>query len=339
MEYIKFETDELNEYFVRETGKADFTIEDIKNADNRKFIISNMKITQKDLDALCKINDKKMLFEEIDFSGLNFGECNYSEVVFRNCNLNDAKMQDIKATDAIIEIDDCTGITIEQLTKLNESCSADLKFRVADDVHYEYDIEQFSAIISVMEEIKESIPENSTDLEKFLFVYNVLGKNIEYDDAGNRGEEFYTEEAEKSTRSLMGTLIKGKGVCVGYSLALAEVSKYIGLEVEKVGGEAYLSDGRSGGHAWNRVKIDGQWYYADLTWDYKNLDKLEYCLKTEEEFNKEHALSEIYKEEYQNRIEKGETQEVLEDVFDSLFRNDDSQKESKDGKTQEEVDD
>ena len=243
MKDIKFETEEdiIN-------AKDFITKENVE-----KFIISNMKITQKDLDNLTKINDKKMLFDGIDFSGLEFGECNYSEVVFRNCNLSNSKMRNINTTNVIVEVDDCTGITTEQLTELKESGRDDLKFRVLEECQYDYDIEQFSAIISVMEEIKESIPQNSTDLEKFLFVYNVLGKNIVYDESGCEDNELYTEEAKKATRSLIGNLIKGRGVCRGYALAVSEVSKYVGLNAEAVGGMAFLSDGQSGGHAWNRV--------------------------------------------------------------------------------------
>ena len=312
------------EYVKLETEKDIINAKDFITKENvEKFIISDMKITQKDLDNLTKINDKKMLFDGIDFSGLEFGECNYSEVVFKNCNLSNSKMRNINTTNVIVEVDDCTGITTEQLTELKESGRDDLKFRVLEECQYDYDIEQFSAIISVMEEIKESIPPNSTDLEKFLFVYNVLGKNIVYDESGCEDNELYTEEAKKATRSLIGNLIKGRGVCRGYALAVSEVSKYVGLNAEAVGGMAFLSDGQSGGHAWNRVEIDGQWYYADLTWDYEHLDELDYCLKTEEEFSKGHQLGQNDKE--QEEEEKSEIQSKTDDLFASLFGNDEEQ--------------
>ena len=100
---------------------------------------------------------------------------------------------------------DCNNMTTEQLKKWKDTCSTEFEFMVKDDAKGIYDLEQFTEIIAVMEEIKDAIPENSTDLEKFLFIYNILGKNIEYDNDGA-----YKREA----KSLKGALISGKAVCL-----------------------------------------------------------------------------------------------------------------------------
>lgn len=47
-------------------------------------------------------------------------------------------------------------------------------------------------------------------------------------------------------------------------------------------------------HDWNQVKIDGQWYNCDLTWDADRLQSnrsLEYCLQSDEEFISHTATS------------------------------------------------
>ena len=46
-------------------------------------------------------------------------------------------------------------------------------------------------------------------------------------------------------------------------------------------------------HSWNRVKIDEKWYFVDLTWDAKNQDKLDYCLKTKEVFSEDHKFDKV----------------------------------------------
>ena len=58
-----------------------------------------------------------------------------------------------------------------------------------------------------------------------------------------------------------GILINGKGVCAGYSAAFKLLADAAGLENIVVTG--YL-DG-SLPHAWNKVKIDGEWYIIDTT--------------------------------------------------------------------------
>lgn len=318
MEYIKFETEELNKYFAELIGKKDYTLEDIQKY--KTFIIKASTITQKDLDILSKITDKKVTFEGTDCTGLNFKKCNYSELVFSNCNLKDARIEDTQTSDILIKLEDCKDITTEKLKKLKETSNANFKFEVKDDLHEAYDIYEFSTIISTMEEIKDSIPENSTDLEKFLFVYNVLGKNIVYDKSGCQDNELYTEEAGKSTRSLMGTLINGRGICAGYALAVEQVSKYVGLEVEKVGADVHLKNGEEGGHAWNKVKIGEKWYYADLTWDYKHLNDLKYCLKSplDKDFREEHdmATGDVWEKELEEKTEGYTVQQKLDYKWD-----------------------
>lgn len=59
-----------------------------------------------------------------------------------------------------------------------------------------------------------------------------------------------------------GPLIEGKGVCDGYTRAA-------GMLLDAAGIENYYVDGSAGGeeHSWNIVKLDGQYYHLDVTWD------------------------------------------------------------------------
>lgn len=56
-------------------------------------------------------------------------------------------------------------------------------------------------------------------------------------------------------------------VCDGYTLALEYLLQQCGVDVVFIGGMAGASRETAGGHAWNMIKMDGEWYETDATWD------------------------------------------------------------------------
>ena len=58
-----------------------------------------------------------------------------------------------------------------------------------------------------------------------------------------------------------------EGVCQSYAIAFYMMATAAGVQCEYVTGYATNSVGSTGRHAWNRVQIDGVWYYIDCTWD------------------------------------------------------------------------
>lgn len=106
--------------------------------------------------------------------------------------------------------------------------------------------------------------EGMTEFEKALYIHDYIVLHSEYDmelleymEANNcilPGEmrsEKYTEYS---------ILVNGTGVCGSYALAYRAVLNAAGMEC------LYLSS-RSMNHAWNLVKIDGNWYHVDCCWD------------------------------------------------------------------------
>lgn len=67
--------------------------------------------------------------------------------------------------------------------------------------------------------------------------------------------------------SSYGCLINGKAACEGYSKAAKYLFDRVGIESALVCGKATPSDGIPGDHMWNVVKINGDWYHLDCTWD------------------------------------------------------------------------
>lgn len=63
-----------------------------------------------------------------------------------------------------------------------------------------------------------------------------------------------------------GILVDGTAVCTGYARAFQLLAQASGLQSVVVTG---IANGgiTTGGHAWNRVWVDGQWLVVDTTWD------------------------------------------------------------------------
>lgn len=65
-----------------------------------------------------------------------------------------------------------------------------------------------------------------------------------------------------------GALVEGKAVCNGYARAYQHLMSKAGIPAWFVSGTSINPVTNAAvGHAWNLVKLDGQWYYTDVTWD------------------------------------------------------------------------
>ena len=154
-----------------------------------------------------------------------------------------------------------------------------------------YDISEYYKIREALEEITDGIHSGMSDLEKFAVVYKRLADKIIYDHPVGEGpyskeHALYLSKLYCKSRNLSEGLIEQEGfdiqtnlpdrtlanrtVCAGYSDILKNALDMVGVESVIDSGNVHHNRTRNtytGGHAWNKVKIDGKWYYADLTWD------------------------------------------------------------------------
>lgn len=89
-----------------------------------------------------------------------------------------------------------------------------------------------------------------TDYENELAIHDYLVSNIEY---GGQEEEAY---------SAYDALIHGKAVCSGYVEAFQTLLEMLHIECKTIKSTESEQD-----HSWNLVKLDGEWYHVDVTWD------------------------------------------------------------------------
>lgn len=89
-----------------------------------------------------------------------------------------------------------------------------------------------------------------SDYENELAIHDYLVSNVQYG-----GEE-------DGAYSAYFALIRGYSVCSGYQEAFKTLLDMLGIENMAVNGT-----GNEEAHGWNLVKLDGEWYHVDVTWD------------------------------------------------------------------------
>ncbi|MCH3964378.1 MAG: Ig-like domain-containing protein [Clostridium sp.] len=100
------------------------------------------------------------------------------------------------------------------------------------------------------------------DYEKELALHDYVVNNARYDERADVDVNSIPEDSYTA----YGILINGVGVCQGYADAMYRLLHEAGIENKMVVGEANNGTGWIG-HAWNIVKIQGEYYQLDATWD------------------------------------------------------------------------
>ena len=117
--------------------------------------------------------------------------------------------------------------------------------------------EIYNAAEAVLAEIME---EGMTDLEKEAAAYRWLVNSVDYD---------WTHQdalagTERWAYGPYGGLVDRSAVCLGYASSFQLLMDMSGVECITVVGASFNS---TGDHAWNMVKLNGEWYCVDVTWD------------------------------------------------------------------------
>lgn len=149
------------------------------------------------------------------------------------------------------------------------------------DVYFDYDMtrserEAASALYeSELAYIVSLVPKGLSEAERALFVHDYLIASYAYDDS----ESIYDTYRLFRQRT---------GVCQAYALAYCAILRELGME-------SALAVSEEMGHAWNVVRIDGEWYHVDLIYDDPQPDRCgrvlhDYFLLTDDQIRaKEHV--------------------------------------------------
>lgn len=164
------------------------------------------------------------------------------------------------------------------------------------------------------DEILSKITPDMSDYDIVKYFHDTIISNCEYTLTGT------------NVTSVYGALVEKKAQCQGYTRAFAYLCSLCGIETDMVLGIA------SEEHMWNMVKLDGDWYHIDLTWDDPDKadfpDSIRYdyfCLSTErmEELRtiegNNHELPEAVADEYEYFIKNDYVADSYEDAKDIII--------------------
>ena len=120
-----------------------------------------------------------------------------------------------------------------------------------------------------------------SDLKKAIAVHDYICIHYEFD------RRYYDKEYEVRKIAVCDSVnmaVQKKGVCEGYAEMFCDCMTRLGIENTV----AFNSD-----HVWNVIKICGQWYNIDLTWDDKTPDCYarvfhEHMIKSDKGLSKKH---------------------------------------------------
>ena len=103
--------------------------------------------------------------------------------------------------------------------------------------------------------IVSTIPSNAPDIEKERLIYDYILLHSYY----NLGAQW--NGMCEDNWNAYGILVNGYGVCESYSEAFQTLCLAVGINCTGIVGSA------GGGHKWNAIQLDGEWYVCDITFD------------------------------------------------------------------------
>jgi len=107
----------------------------------------------------------------------------------------------------------------------------------------------------VQAEIDALVPSDATDLQKILIVHDYVAATTAYDKVGANSTCIVYGDYD-----CYGAFVDHLTVCQGYAIATKYLLNYLGID-------CMVATSSGGGHAWNIVKLNGQWYHMDVNSD------------------------------------------------------------------------
>lgn len=130
------------------------------------------------------------------------------------------------------------------------------------------------------------VTDSMSDYEATLHIYENIIKLVDYDTIGLERQQKadLTPDVPDDLRSIYGVFVNKKAVCAGYAKAFQYLLNLCGIECTYVTSDT---------HAWNLIKLEGDYYHIDVTWgdssdtkkDKPQTDAVNYdcfCITTEE---------------------------------------------------------
>ncbi|MCI8441220.1 MAG: hypothetical protein HFG27_01620 [Provencibacterium sp.] len=175
------------------------------------------------------------------------------------------------------------GSSSGSLFYLNFTFAVIENYRGADQGNGVYtlkNLNNMNTAADVAKDIVAGLPAGATDYEKLVVFNDWIYNHVEYNyDAAKPDAEF--GDASQMTNAFQGQ----KVVCEGYAKAFKYLCDLVDIDCILVSGTGTNSLGTEN-HMWNCVKLDGQWYMVDTTWNTTGQAKEKYFCIGSDTLNK-----------------------------------------------------
>lgn len=123
-------------------------------------------------------------------------------------------------------------------------------YQVTYEMEYLETLEQTKQVDKKVKKIlKKIISKNMSRYEKIKAIHDYIVDHVDYDTSTSLNSPYYA-------------LVQGSSACQGYATLLYKMLTEAGIPCRVITGTA-----KGGLHAWNIVKLKGEWYNIDTTWD------------------------------------------------------------------------
>ncbi len=174
-----------------------------------------------------------------------------------------------------------SGYVYTQYTRAGELIGMDFTPKYTMDYEQRQQLQQ--KIDASVDELLAGISISDSDYDKAKYVFEILVQNVDYD------------ASIENNQNIISVFLSRATVCQGYACATQYLLRLLGIESVIVNGSA---NGES--HAWNLVRLNGNYYYMDTTWgnsryldDSSQMEKYvnyNYLAVTSEEISRTHML-------------------------------------------------
>ncbi|WP_251861408.1 transglutaminase domain-containing protein [Clostridium sp. Marseille-Q2269] len=210
-------------------------------------------------EGVVRVTNKDEYYKAIDKAIHNYDE----KLIVAITDMNDNSYYNIDTVEKVLmdnpELHEiCTKAEGKQ-KKFTIPIEMEINFKYSDDVKTLKNREK-AVQANTKEIIKKVIKPGMKDYEKEVALHDYIVNNSKYDIRADKGT------MPMVSNTAYGVLINKLGACVGYSDAMKRLLNAAGIESKIIVGTG-SDGGKKIGHAWNLVKIGGEYHHLDVTWD------------------------------------------------------------------------
>jgi hypothetical protein len=196
-------------------------------------------------------DDDKRTYEEIYYTAVSFQS---------ECRLTTTDVDKVKEIFSYVTADHPEIFWIDGY-KITHSSRNDKVISIDFSMKTTMDEEEISTmqkkIAKYVKECLANINDTMSDYEKIRYIYEYIITNTEY------------KLDSENNQNICSVFVGGESVCQGFSVATQYLLESCGIESVTITGEAK----NRGSHAWNLVKLEGEYYYLDTTWGSPSFSK------------------------------------------------------------------